>query len=409
MNEMNRQNRMALELVTQDIQRMVLKYPFHAALLGRWKITSSEQTSTMGVHAGDHHQIHLILNPRFYLGLDSEERLGLLNHEVNHVLLGHLELSPKDYSDKYALLLALECSANEFIREPLPGNAVRIEHLGLPPFESTIQRYRRLKKCLSDQPANSGTGAAGPGNQEPCRPIDDHDVLHNSHLHPDAAAKLVQQEVEQALSRLSKEQQQDMSPVTIHRIASLMQGRRATAHAQTETLSVRTGDSALPWSHILARAGCHPPDRQASWNYPNRRLPHLVGIVPGRRYQPFRPRVMAVIDTSGSISSAVLANIVCELKSMSRRCRITVVECDDRIQKVYPFSKNIETVQGRGGTDFSPPLNPAFLRRVSPEVVVYFTDGEGPAPAPPSVPVIWCLTTTACFPPATWGMVVRMS
>ena len=61
------------------------------------------------------------------------------------------------------------------------------------------------------------------------------------------------------------------------------------------------------------------------------------------------------------------------------------------IRLVYPLREDIREVHGRGGTDLRPPFEPAFLRQHNPDVLVYFTDGNGPAPdqAPP-LPVI-CL------------------
>ena len=61
-----------------------------------------------------------------------------------------------------------------------------------------------------------------------------------------------------------------------------------------------------------------------------------------------------------------------------------------------------------GGTDLRPPFEPEILCKLRPDVVVYFTDGCGPAPErPPRMPVIWCLTPIG-DPPARWGHVVRM-
>ena len=64
---------------------------------------------------------------------------------------------------------------------------------------------------------------------------------------------------------------------------------------------------------------------------------------------------MAVIDTSASITPDLLEMINGELIRLAHEHRVTVVECDAEIQRVYPF-KAIRNVQGRGGTDLRPPL-----------------------------------------------------
>src|SRR5262249_11122327 len=71
---------------------------------------------------------------------------------------------------------------------------------------------------------------------------------------------------------------------------------------------------------------------------------------------------------------------------------VVVAECDAAVHAVYPFRGRLAAVRGRGGTDFRPVLDPEFHRRHRPDVIVYFTDGRGPAPpAPPGWPVLWCL------------------
>jgi predicted metal-dependent peptidase len=116
---------------------------------------------------------------------------------------------------------------------------------------------------------------------------------------------------------------------------------------------------------------------------------------------------MAVIDTSASLTDEMLEASNAELSRLAADYRVTVVECDSEIQNVYRYRK-IDTVCGRGGTDFRPPLLPAFLRRHNCDLVVYFTDGYGPAPQKaPRVPVVWCLVAGG-MKPASWGKVIWM-
>lgn len=117
---------------------------------------------------------------------------------------------------------------------------------------------------------------------------------------------------------------------------------------------------------------------------------------------------MAAIDTSGSLTDELLSEISAELGRMAADYRVLVVECDVLIHRVYPY-KPIDKVVGRGGTDLRPPLEPDFLKRHKPDVVVYFTDGFGLAhEKPPRIPVIWCLTPDGQRP-ANWGRVVQMA
>jgi predicted metal-dependent peptidase len=117
---------------------------------------------------------------------------------------------------------------------------------------------------------------------------------------------------------------------------------------------------------------------------------------------------MTAIDTSGSIDDQMLELIDAELRLLSRSYAITVVECDAVIRRVYRY-RGLKSVLGRGGTDFRPPLQSSFLRKHQPDILIYFTDGAGPAPDdPPRTPVIWCIVPDG-QPPVEWGRTIQIS
>jgi predicted metal-dependent peptidase len=168
----------------------------------------------------------------------------------------------------------------------------------------------------------------------------------------------------------------------------------------------RSGE--LDWRRLLRRYAGEVLQPRPAYHRPPRRFPGLVGILPGRYRAGDRPAVLAVIDTSGSICDESLEEIDGELRRLARSHPVHVVECDCAVHRTYPYRGRLEYVTGRGGTDFRPPLEPPLLRRLRAELVIYFTDGEGPAPEePPPVPLIWCLVPGG-EPPAPWGRVVRM-
>jgi len=93
---------------------------------------------------------------------------------------------------------------------------------------------------------------------------------------------------------------------------------------------------------------------------------------------------------------------------MRRWHEVHVVECDANIHAVYRLTRRLPRVHGRGGTDLRPPFAAGVLAKVRPDVVVYFTDGEGPAPErAPGVPVLWCLTRGGSKPTG-WGRALTL-
>jgi len=175
----------------------------------------------------------------------------------------------------------------------------------------------------------------------------------------------------------------------------------------SETSRLAKGAGRQPWQALLRRYVGRQLERRPKFSRPPRRFPQLAGLVPGWGRSGAKPRILAAIDTSGSLTDEMLAEISAELALMARRFDVTVAECDTRIHVVYPY-RPITSVHGRGGTDLRPPLQQEFLRKHKADLVVYFTDGFGPAPAkPPRIPVIWCLTE-AGVKPAAWGAEIKM-
>ena len=108
------------------------------------------------------------------------------------------------------------------------------------------------------------------------------------------------------------------------------------------------------------------------------------------------------------MSDADLAGISKELKVMAAKFEVHIVECDSIIHRHYKYNGPIKTILGRGGTSFLPPLEPAFLKSINPDLILFFTDGDGDAPEKaPKVPVIWVLTDGG-FSPVKWGKVLHM-
>lgn len=164
----------------------------------------------------------------------------------------------------------------------------------------------------------------------------------------------------------------------------------------------------LDWRRLLRRYVGRVLRVEPRYGRPPRRFPELAGVVPGRGRAEGEVSVVAVIDTSGSMSDPLLEAVAGELRHLGRHHAVHVVECDCVVHRTYRFRGRLEQVEGRGGTDFRPPLAWEFLRRLHPRVVVVFTDGDGPAPdEPPPVPVVWCLTPGG-HKPVEWGQVIEM-
>ncbi len=362
------------------------RYPLYTYIVSRFQPRDNPDIDVMAV-SGEAGQPVLHIN-REYFADASEHLQGVLLHEIHHVVLGHLT-DPRFRRPRFpaAMTIATEISANEDIREALPGAPIRLEqfgHLGIDTGQSTWERYEILIASQAD-PLSITTNmrcCSGQLSQRWAGAVDSRIV-----------AELIGD---------ANDARRDRS----ERIAGRTPGELLESLRDVDATSL----TPLNWRDLLRHIAPKGCGRTHTYARPSRRFPARVGEVPGtsRRCQESRTRLLAVIDTSSSMKAAVVSDIFAELERLHAYADILVVECDATIQRVYSLARRPGDIKGRGGTDLRPPFERDFLARHRPAGVAYFTDGAGPYPdEPPGVPTLWVLTDTAPFG-CPWGLQVRM-
>lgn len=206
----------------------------------------------------------------------------------------------------------------------------------------------------------------------------------------------------------------DESPESEAEAAREWAERLARAHAGDGALSLlRTLLADLPrvhtpWEQVLrvqmARALSRRPG--PSWSRPARSWIANQGRAGPHRRRPWEPgtasdtrmpRVVLVIDASGSIDDRLYARFKLELAALVRRleARLTIVVGDDAVREVLqhdPGRGELPELRfdGGGGTDFAPLL--AEAERHRPDLTIVLTDLDGPAGHRPRAPVLWAVT-----------------
>jgi predicted metal-dependent peptidase len=117
-----------------------------------------------------------------------------------------------------------------------------------------------------------------------------------------------------------------------------------------------------------------------------------LAMIPGSMPEP-QARIAVAIDTSGSISPKILASFMGEIAGIMRQMHVGVriITIDADVHQVVDIAKPDDllafTPKGGGGTAFQPAIDAAAAYK--PNVMIYLTDLEGPAPEKPKFPVIW--------------------
>jgi len=371
------------------------RYPFYAAVLAQLQPVADPSVKRMAVSV-EGGRFYLHINVDSFLS-EPQYLLGVLLHEVHHVVLGHLT-HPRFHGecDVELMDLAVEMSANEYIEEPLPSPITwqPYKALGMRAGQSTLERYERLIDAALPIPSPAGGSAKSPGEL-----TDDHRYLRRGDPEPGALEQNRQLIVRAAAEAHEHVRGDDLA-------ALLCAGKDPGSLVEALTGVLGRADHFLDWKTALRMFAARARAPVHTYARPNRRFPGRVGEIPGRAYSPrvvTKPRLLVAIDTSMSMSVPELAEVARQLGALAEHATLTVLECDTRVTRVYPWAGGIENVKGRGGTDLRPAFADPVLAAQRIEGIVYFTDGDGPAPeAPPAVPVLWILTKPEAFA-CPWG------
>ncbi|TCS73008.1 putative metal-dependent peptidase [Sulfuritortus calidifontis] len=168
----------------------------------------------------------------------------------------------------------------------------------------------------------------------------------------------------------------------------------------------------LPWRALLARYMMNAARDDYSFQRTSRR--EGEALMP--RLYSQSVNVVVALDTSGSVTDEELREFLAEIDALKGQVRaeITLHACDDKLAEAGPWRYAMwepvtlpAEVAGGGGTDFRPVFDWVNRDRLSPDLLVYFTDAEGafPEQAPP-YPVVWLVKGKA---PVPFGVRIQLN
>ena len=166
--------------------------------------------------------------------------------------------------------------------------------------------------------------------------------------------------------------------------------------------------SRLDWRTLLRRYMTDAAKSDYSWSLPNRRFIDSGLYLPSIRSEGMET-IAVIIDTSGSLPAATLAEFWAELREVAVEIRpesVVVLQVDAVLQDAAEYAPDDLpdeiALKGRGGTDFRPGFEWLDEQGIQPAVCLYFTDMECSdyPEAEPPFPVIFCNWSE---PPEDWN------
>lgn len=381
---------------------------------------------TLGVSPG----MVMIIDPFWYVDMQKEidpkvtglerknqadaMRAGVVIHEVHHILRGmsRIESLCVAGEDPDLVNKAFDIPINDGLKGSsvsLPSWACYSDTFGFPEGktgEQYLEMFKKdskaRKKAKSSRQVGSGMcgGCAGNSAMKELEEKFDKEIGRSS-----ADKNRLRREGLKAIS--------DASPA----------GCGSLADSIAEILGKGNEKPQVPWKskarHILRTATGRVTSGRSDFSYrrPSRRSWTRGIIRPGMIDR--KPVIFLVEDSSGSMGAKQLRHGRVEMISVFKSlgideawfCDIDAgVAMEPKIISLRDLAKM--PVRGRGGTNFCPGIEIAQKLYPRPELLIYFTDGDGPAPKkkPKNMEVIWCIVPTANGRrPAPWGQLILVS
>ena len=308
--------------------------------------------------------------------LPLEHRLGVLKHEMLHILYNHMRR--KGDRDYRAFNIATDCAINQLIeRTHLPGACIFPDNFpsetGKVPVNLTAEQYYELiDKQYNDDSNGSGSGAGST--------LDDHGKWSDSQGDGDLSEDIAKGMADRAVAQTQK-------------------SRGNVPHELSEWLSLLSRKREITWQQLLRNiTGNKRVGIRKTIMRPDRRLPNsewIKGRTKDRRFS-----VLVVSDVSGSVSDAGLLSLWSEVRNICdlTQSSLDLIQVDTRPSKPEKLTRNTKTIERKacGGTYLTPAIKTARDHNLDFQCIVATTDGyldeeDVSNFAALNLPVIWLI------------------
>ena len=380
--------------IKEAVNYIIFRHPFYASMLLQQNIVEDNSCDTFYVDGAN-----LGYNTDFANTLCLEENVGVLVHEVYHlILLHHTRMNRRKHelwnqAADYAINIQLVRSGFKLPK----GVLLDYQYDNM----SAEEIYRLLDKKENDQkkkPSNGNKEEEGDDKQK-------------------GAGKKANGigEVRQASN--TKEAEEKAKVQTKQAVAIAKQSGQMPSEQLINIIGA-TQVSKQDWHSILNRFINDVAAKDYSFEHPDTRFLGSNIILPDLHSKAIGNIVFA-IDTSGSVSTKEVEDMVNEVRSCldimmedKDSVELTVIYCDAAVQGVDIFDGSIDkpNPKGGGGTDYAPVFNYIQENDIEPDALIYITDGYcwSFGDIVPDYPVLWAITTGCYTFNAPFGETVNL-
>ena len=372
--------------MSYDLQMRVYKLledePFFAALSRTIEKRASTAIPTAGVRVNpDTAQFEMLYNPDFFDSLPEKQILGVLKHEMYHLIFEHVTSRKPEGVPHRKWNIAADLAINSHLQGELPDNCCMP---GVGPFED-LPLYQSAEWYLAslpeDEEQSSGSGEGdGDGDGEGGAGDSDGDGDGNFD-DPSGWDDADNSAEQQAANQMAKERlKQNMKKAA--ESASKSPKGWGTISADMKQEIISRMETKVNWRNVLRYfiKTSQRASRRSSVKRINKRYAY---IHPGKKIQR-QAKIAIALDQSGSVSDEMLVTFFSELDKLAKLASFTVIPFDTRVDKslVYEWKKGKSHSAERVmcvGTCFDAPTK-YVNDRGDFDGVIILTDMEAPKP-----------------------------
>jgi len=341
-------------------------YLFYAHIIGQCNVVFDEKLpAPAGVSFQiDHYTLYINPfgipatkeNPNKVEGFNSfplEQRLGILKHEMLHILSGHV--TRREDRDPEAFNIATDCAINQLISKyHLPNWVIQPDNFpsGKVPKNLTAEQYYEYITKKEGKPEagnNQGTGKS----------LDDHSKWEESQGDKELQDDVTKNMIDKAVSNTTKSRGNIPSDIS-------------------QWLDLFTHKREVDWRKVLRNiVGNKKVGIRKTLLRQDRRQPNASWIKGRTKDRIFEAAIIS--DTSGSVSDEALLQLWGEVRYICdiTKTPINLVQVDTEASKPELLTKQTKLLERKhcGGTYMTPGIEAFKKAKINYDVLIITTDG----------------------------------
>lgn len=379
--------------------KLVIKDPFYATIVMDLPTVLDRSIPTACTNGSE-----IRINPDFFESLPLQDCIGVLKHEAMHVANLHSFRGQNKNPKKWNI--ACDAVINDVLLHKegntLPEGCVDVH--GASQY-SAEQYYSMMPDPPEEDEGGDGEGdGQGQGQGQ---------GQSNGQGNQPGNGDPLSGDVQQAQDK--SEEAQAKAKATVARARNAAKARGLMPAHMEEWLEELLNPS-VDWKDTLRRFLTETSEDDHSLARPDRRFVSDDLYLPGRFGEDAMGEMVAILDTSGSVSNAELGQFFGELCGAVAEVspeKLVVIYCDSEVAHVDEFYapteaevKEVRKRHGGGGTTMPAGIKYAEEHYPNAAACVVLTDGGTPWGTPSFIPTLWAITEEGIKP--EWGEYVHV-